>query len=322
MPEAEWSEQRFHEIRGPLDERLHQPAIASRVARPEVVAGFGDRTPDDDGGPVVERVCEWCAGVHELEAVLGEGQRRHEWRRQREGMDRRADVVHIAGLGELRGAHAAADGRRGFVDSDRAAGAREGDRGSKAVRSRSDDDRVKRHAVRCRSLHSRAIRTIVRDCGNICAESARETPIYPGCYSGASLELATVIGDVANGMTAARTVASESRRVSVWRGKASSLGWSPLSYREQARMKREQLPRMNDGECFDHQYHIPQWKSAKVFLVSFALCSRSFAPVRDKSGSSSDNSYVGVRASTRRGLPLPFTILSGAAITTAPVGGS
>ena len=34
------------------------------------------------------------------------------------------------------------------------------------------------------------------------------------------------------------------------------------------------------------------------------------------------NAYAGVIAITRRGLPLPFTILSGAAITIAPVAGS
>ena len=147
MAHAERSEQRVHQIVGALDERLGQRAIASRVARAESVAGLGDRAANDDRGAVVERMRERRRRMNELEPMFGERQRAKERRRERERVDRGADVVHEAGLGQGGRPRASADRRRGLVDADGSSGARERDRGGETVRARSDDDRVERHGA-------------------------------------------------------------------------------------------------------------------------------------------------------------------------------
>ena len=88
--------------------------------------------------------------MDELQSVVRERQLREERRSSRERMDRGADVVHEAGLGQLCRAGPSAERLRPLHDEHRAARACHRDRRGQAVRARPDDDGV-RHRREARS---------------------------------------------------------------------------------------------------------------------------------------------------------------------------
>jgi len=77
-----------------------------------------------------------------FDPVDAEVERVEEWRRGRERMDRRADVVTEAGQRQLGGPRAASDRVACFDDEDRASGLRKRDGGGEPVRAGADDDGV------------------------------------------------------------------------------------------------------------------------------------------------------------------------------------
>ena len=86
-----------------------QSAVRVAVACQAPVAVASIERSTDGCAAVVERMREHHRRLDPVEAVRAERQRAPEWRRDREGMDGRADVVHEAGQRQRRRAHAAAD---------------------------------------------------------------------------------------------------------------------------------------------------------------------------------------------------------------------
>jgi hypothetical protein len=80
--------------------------------------------------------------VNPFEAVIAQGKRLEERRRDRHRINRRTHVVQEPGKGERLGSAAAADRRLGFVDDDPQARAGEHDRRREAVRTGADNDRI------------------------------------------------------------------------------------------------------------------------------------------------------------------------------------
>jgi hypothetical protein len=99
-----------------------------------------------DRGAVVERVCELNGGLDPAKAVAVERELGEEWRARAEGVDGAADVVDEAGEGQLSRPAPASDGRLGFDELHRAAGARERDRGCETIRPPSHNHGVERVA--------------------------------------------------------------------------------------------------------------------------------------------------------------------------------
>src|SRR5918994_7285777 len=92
---------------------------------------------EQDGGAVVEGMCGLHVGVNPIDVEV---ERAEERRLRAEWVDSRADVVHVAGQGQLERADAAADGLLRLVDLDVEPCAGELERAGEAVRPRPDDD--------------------------------------------------------------------------------------------------------------------------------------------------------------------------------------
>ena len=122
-------------------ERPHQPTISLGVG-PERPAGGLDRPLEHGHRAVVERVRQRGRGVDQLQPVLGQRQPAQEGRRQRQRVDRRADVVHEAGQGQLGRSGTAADRRRGLDDPHRQPLSCQRDRGGESIRPRAHHDRI------------------------------------------------------------------------------------------------------------------------------------------------------------------------------------
>ena len=93
------------------DERIEQPPVGLRV-RAESASRLLHGALQHHRGAVVERVGQRRVGVHQLEPVLRQRQAAQEGRSERQGVHRRAGVVHEAGQRQLLRAAAAADGLR------------------------------------------------------------------------------------------------------------------------------------------------------------------------------------------------------------------
>ena len=132
-----------------VDDGSEHPAPGVGIAAQRLV----ERVPlevarQHDAPPRCERVCDRRVGVDPFEPVTFECEVADQRRRQAERVDRGARVVDEPRQRERCRADAAADGVRGLVDPDGAAGARELDRGGEAIRPRPDDDRVElRHGL-------------------------------------------------------------------------------------------------------------------------------------------------------------------------------
>ena len=116
--QSEGTEQVGEEQLGILGQRFHQPAIGLGV-RTERSGGLLDGPFEHGGGAVVEWVGERRRRVDQLQAMLDERNPLEERRGHREGMNRRADVVHEAGQRQRRRPCAAADCGRRLDDEDR-----------------------------------------------------------------------------------------------------------------------------------------------------------------------------------------------------------
>ena len=127
-----------------VDERPEQPAPCAPV-RPAQGLSRRREGPLEQGRPAtVEWLRDGRVRVQELDASCREVHGPEERRGDREGQDRRADVVPEPGEGQFLGACPAA-GRRGrLVDADRASGTRQGDRRRQPVGPGPDDDRIDR----------------------------------------------------------------------------------------------------------------------------------------------------------------------------------
>jgi hypothetical protein len=93
--------------------------------------------------PIVERMREHARRLDPREAVPRERKRAEERRRDREGVNRRTDIVHESGSRQLRRARAAADGWRRLVDHHAPSGLRHRNRGGETVGARPDDDCIR-----------------------------------------------------------------------------------------------------------------------------------------------------------------------------------
>ena len=114
--------------------------IEVRVAVPsELRCRVLERTPHERGRPVVQRMSDRDRRLDQIDFEL---ERAEERGGEENRMDRGADVVPKAGKRQLSGARPAADRLLRLDDADGAPGLSEGDRSSKAVRPRSNDDRV------------------------------------------------------------------------------------------------------------------------------------------------------------------------------------
>jgi hypothetical protein len=124
-----------------LGERAHERVVCVAV-RPELRRRLGQR-PVQDGRPAaVERVGGLHLGLEQLEPVIGQRQRPQERRSDGEGVDGRADVVPVAGQGQLGCPRPAADRLVALAQEHRPAGAGQLDRGREAVRPRADHDGI------------------------------------------------------------------------------------------------------------------------------------------------------------------------------------
>jgi hypothetical protein len=121
-------------------ERLQQ-ALVRRSVLPQPGGRLLDRSLDNDGRPVVERMREHRRRVDEVEPEL---ERAEEGRAYDEGVDPRAEVVHEARQSELGRTRAAADRLLCFAYQHRAPCEGERDRRAEPVRAGPDDDGVVR----------------------------------------------------------------------------------------------------------------------------------------------------------------------------------
>ena len=123
-----------------LDQRRHQPAPRGTVGA-ETGRGVVDRAVQQRGA-AVERVGQRDRRVAPAHTVLGERQVTQRRRAEAERVDRRADVVAEARLGQLGGAAATARRRGRLEHDDSATGLGHRDRRDEAVGPGADDDGV------------------------------------------------------------------------------------------------------------------------------------------------------------------------------------
>ena len=140
---AQRAEDLAHELVGIADERIEQPAVGLRV-RAESAGRLLHGALQHHRGAVVERVGQRRVGVRQLEPVLGQRQAAQEGRSERQGVHRRARVVHEAGQRQLLRAAAAAHGLGALDEGDPAAGPGQHDRRGQPVGARADYDGVVR----------------------------------------------------------------------------------------------------------------------------------------------------------------------------------
>ncbi len=107
-----------------------------------MLAGDVDGTFEDHRRAVVEWVCEGGLGMNPLEAVLPQRQRGQVGGTGGQRMHRRADVMDVAGQGQLGGACPAADHVGRLEEEHGTPSLRQADRGGESVRARPDHDDV------------------------------------------------------------------------------------------------------------------------------------------------------------------------------------
>ena len=137
----EWAEQLRNQIRPTVDERLHQPAPRRPVGF-EAGRRFVDTPVQHTGTASVERMSQRYVGPDPSKAVLGERLQGERRRCNAEGVDGGADVVDVAGQGQLSGSCATADLVRCLEHEHRATELGEAHCGGEPVRPRPHDDGV------------------------------------------------------------------------------------------------------------------------------------------------------------------------------------
>ena len=120
------------------DQGLEEIPVRVAVRSEFRCRGF-ERTPYERDRPVVQRMSDRDGRLDQVDFEL---ERPEERGGEENRMDRGADVVAKAGKRQLRGACSAADRLVRLDDAHGTPGLSEGDRGSKAVRPCSNDDRV------------------------------------------------------------------------------------------------------------------------------------------------------------------------------------
>ena len=120
------------------DQRLEEIDVCLAVPSELRCRAF-ERTPYERGRPVVQRMCDRDGRLDQVDFEL---ERPEERGGEENRVDRGADVVAKAGKRQLSSARPAADSLLCLDDANGAPGLSECDRGSKAVRPRSNDDRV------------------------------------------------------------------------------------------------------------------------------------------------------------------------------------
>ncbi len=128
-----------------VDHRCQQ-ARPSVAVGTESGAGRVHRALQQDG-VVIERVGQRDRRVNPAQSVAVERHRPQRRRSDAEGMDRRTDIVHEAGFGQLGTARSAAWRRVAFDDEDASSGTGDRDRCHQPVGPGPDDDRVVIHGV-------------------------------------------------------------------------------------------------------------------------------------------------------------------------------
>ena len=139
--DAQGAEQVLEQHVPVVDERLQQRAIGIAVGS-EALGRLVHGAMQRHCRAVVERMGDRDLGMGELEPVLPQRQATQERRGEREGVDRRADVVPESGQRELGAAQAAADLVRGLEHEHGAPCLGERDRSRQAIGARAHDDRV------------------------------------------------------------------------------------------------------------------------------------------------------------------------------------
>ena len=130
-----------------MHERSEQPFPGAPVGGPKGLRRGRERSFQHGRPPAVERLGDRGVRMEELDAVGREVHGPEERRGDREGQDRRADVVPEAGEGQFLGSCPATGRRRRLVDPDRAPGTGQGDRCRQPVGPGSDDDRIDRATI-------------------------------------------------------------------------------------------------------------------------------------------------------------------------------
>ena len=138
---AQRSEDLAHELVRSADERIEQAPVGLCV-RTESPGRLLHRALEDHSGAVVERVGQRRVGVGQLQPMLRQRQAAQEWRDERQGVHRRAGVVHEAGQRQLLRAAAAAHGFPTLDDGDLAPCPGQHDGRGEPVRTRADYDGV------------------------------------------------------------------------------------------------------------------------------------------------------------------------------------
>ena len=123
------------------DERFEGAPVVRGVDA-EGRRGLVDTPVERRGTSAVEGMRERERRVDPLHAVRLEVEVGECGRRDTEGLHRGADVVHVPGFGELRGAQPAADRGAGLEQGDAPPGTRQGDRRHETVGTRAHDDGV------------------------------------------------------------------------------------------------------------------------------------------------------------------------------------
>jgi hypothetical protein len=125
---------------------VRPPPPVAGAQRIERASGLLEVTVEDGRAAVVERVGRAGAGVHPLQAVLGQRHAGEHGRCRGGRVHGRERVVAEAGQGQLVGAHGPARAVGGLEHDHSAACPREADGGGEAVGPGADDDRVRAHA--------------------------------------------------------------------------------------------------------------------------------------------------------------------------------
>jgi len=124
-----------------LDQGLEQPAVGGGV-RAETCGGLLQRAPGHRRAPAVERMGVADLRLHQPHAAAGEVELPEERRGRGHRLHGRADVVPVAGAGELLGAHAAARAVGLLHNLHPEPGGGQPQRTGQPVRPRPDDDSV------------------------------------------------------------------------------------------------------------------------------------------------------------------------------------
>jgi hypothetical protein len=155
----------------PVPHQWRHQGPAGALIPPEAPSRRLDRTLQEHGRAVVQRVCQGMRRVDEFEFVRVKCQRAEERGSGGERVDRGTDIVKEARQRESGGAGAAPDAARRFEDEDRAARSCHGDGGREAIRTRADHHDIPRLGFTCPLW--RIVEVVALRFGRACRESTR-----------------------------------------------------------------------------------------------------------------------------------------------------